>query len=200
VDRSMLRVIYDYWFGENPPADRVDFSRVGFWMEQSDATDNDIRDRFGHLIAEAAKQEWPVEELSREEGMALVVLFDQFPRNIFRSTGEQFAYDETARDITRRLLVRGLDSFTKSERFFLALPFQHHEDPADQDYAVFLAVQEAVNAPEDQKDGLRRAVDFATKHRDLIRKFGRYPHRNAVLGRESTPEELAFLKEHGRGF
>jgi uncharacterized protein (DUF924 family) len=200
VDKSTLRTIYDSWFGENPPADRIDTGRLPYWMFQSDDTDRDIRERFGHLIPEAAKQEWPIAELTREEGMALVVLFDQFPRNIFRETSEQFAYDDVARDIARQLIATGLDRFTVSERFFLALPFQHHEDPADQDYAVMLSAQEVVNAPEDQKAGLRGALDFATKHRDLIRKFGRYPHRNAVLGRESTPEELAFLKEHGRGF
>ena len=76
----------------------------------------------------------------------------------------------------------------------------HHEDMADQDYAVMLAADTAVNGPDSMQDFHRGVLDFAIKHRELIRRFGRYPHRNAMLGRQSTPEEAAFLREHGRGF
>jgi uncharacterized protein (DUF924 family) len=78
--------------------------------------------------------------------------------------------------------------------------FQHHEDVADQDWVVMDVAHLAVHGPENLREFHRRVLDFATKHRDLIRRFGRYPHRNAMLGRASTPEEEAFLKEHGRGF
>jgi uncharacterized protein (DUF924 family) len=133
------------------------------------------------------------------EQVGLVILLDQFPRQIHRDSGDAFAYDAKALSIARRLLAAGPDRFWPVERTFVALPFEHSEDIADQDYAVLLFAAEAVAAPADARDGLRMALDFATKHRDIIRKFGRFPHRNAALGRESTPEEVEFLKG-GRGF
>lgn len=200
MDSSDLRAIYEFWFGTDTPADRIDVQRIQYWMYQSDDTDRDIREKFGHLIPEAAGRQWDIDALSREEAMGLLILFDQFPRNIFRTTGDAFAYDHLARPIARKLVDRGLENFTASERFFLGLPFGHHEDTASQDFGVLIAAQDAVAAPEHMQEATRRSLDFATKHRDLIRRFGRFPHRNAMLGRESTPEELAFLKEHGRGF
>jgi uncharacterized protein (DUF924 family) len=105
-----------------------------------------------------------------------------------------------ARGIARRLIAGGLDRFGHMERMLLTLPFQHSEEAADQDLSVLLVAEQAVRAPESVREFWRRVLDFATKHRDLIRRFGRYPHRNAMLERESTPEEVAFLEEHGRGF
>jgi uncharacterized protein (DUF924 family) len=200
MDTKILGDIYRYWFGElKSPAD-FSRERVQMWMRQSDATDREVRESYGRFIPEAAKADWEIESLSRQEGVALVVLLDQFPRNIFRSSGEAFAYDPIARDFTRRLIARGFACFFYVERFLLSLPFQHHEDMADQDYAVMLAAGTAVNGPDSMRDFHRGVLDFAIKHRELIRRFGRYPHRNAMLGRPSTLEEEAFLKEHGRGF
>ena len=132
--------------------------------------------------------------------VGLVVLFDQFPRNINRHSGAAFARDERAREIAGELIAGGIERFYLAERNFLILPFSHSENVADQDYATMLAAAEAVSAPPSFITFARLALDFATKHRDLIRRFGRYPHRNAMLGREDTPEEAAFLAEHGRGF
>jgi uncharacterized protein (DUF924 family) len=128
-----------------------------------------------------------------------VILLDQFPRNIFRTSGEAFACDGKARDLARRL-IDGRNRFHRVERSFLFLPFEHSEEAADQDLSVFLFAEDAVSAPESWTGTSRIYLDYAAKHRDLIRKFGRFPHRNAVLGRPSTPEEEAFLKEHGRGY
>jgi uncharacterized protein (DUF924 family) len=200
MHKSMLMTIYSFWFGDTTPANELDEARIRYWMVQDDETDNEIRKRFGHLIAEAALQKWDLGVLSREEGVALVVLFDQFPRNIYRTSGEAFAYDHIARDLARRLTANGWERFTAMERFILGLPFVHHEDAADQDFAVLQASQIVVNAPEHEKEGRRFHLDQATRHRDLIRRFGRFPHRNVMLGRESTPEELAFMAQFGRGF
>ena len=131
--------------------------------------------------------------------MGLVVLLDQFPRNIYRTTADAFAYDAKARDIARELAARGLDRFYLLEQTFIAVPFEHSEEIADQDFALFLAARMAVEAPEGWEDDRRGNLDYFIKHREIIRKFGRFPHRNAVLGRESTPEEIEFLKA-GRGF
>jgi uncharacterized protein (DUF924 family) len=130
----------------------------------------------------------------------LVVLFDQFPRNIFRTSGEAYAYDALARDIARRLIAGGRERFHFIERSFLYLPFEHSEEVADQDYSLFLFAELALAVPESLRDYFRRDLDFVTKHRDIVRRFGRFPHRNALLGRTSTPEEEAFVKEFGRGY
>jgi uncharacterized protein (DUF924 family) len=200
VDHRILRDIHAYWFGDLKSPDDFPKEKSEIWFKQSDATDSYIRDTFGGYLPEAAKERWDLANLSHEEAIALVVLLDQFPRNIFRTSGEAFAYDATARDIARRLIASGTERFYCVERAFLFLPLEHSEDVADQDRSVLFYAELAVTAPEGLVDYLRSNLDFATKHRDLIRKFGRFPHRNALLGRKSTPEEEAFLKEHGRGY
>ena len=199
MERKILGEVYRYWFGSLSEPDEFPKEKSEIWFKQSDATDSFIRDRFGAFIPEAAKVEWNLAELTREEQIALVVLFDQFPRNIFRTSGEAFAYDGKARDLARGL-IDGRRRFHRVERSFLFLPFEHSEDSADQDLSVFLFAEDAVSAPESWTGTSRLYLDYATRHRDLIRKFGRFPHRNAVLGRPSTPEEEAFLNEHGRGY
>jgi uncharacterized protein (DUF924 family) len=197
---DMLRGIHHYWFGElKSPGDHLS-STNDLWFRKSDETDRHIRETYESLIHEAAGKNWDVSALTREEGVALVVLLDQFPRNIFRDSGMQFAFDAKARTIAQALTLAGLDRFFPIERDLLSLPFQHHEDVASQDRAVLMAAEMAVNGPENMRQMHRSFLDFATKHRDLIRRFGRFPHRNAHLGRTSTPEELDFIHEHGRGY
>jgi uncharacterized protein (DUF924 family) len=200
VDTKILNEIHHFWFG--PLTGPFDYpkDRSELWFKKSDKTDNHIRVTFGAHIAEAASIEWNLGALTREQQVGLVVLLDQFPRNIFRMSAESFAHDAAARAIARRLLERDREQFFLIERAFLCLPFEHSEGIADQDYAVFLAAEAALAAPEVLKKTFRNFLDYATKHRDVIVKFGRFPHRNQLLGRPSTPEEEAFLKEHGRGF
>jgi uncharacterized protein (DUF924 family) len=200
VDRKTLNEIHDFWFG--PIAGPFDFpkDKSGLWFKKSDETDSSIRVTFGAAIPEAARTEWDLDHLTRQQQVGLVVLLDQFPRNIFRTSAESFAYDAAARAIARRLVERDRERFFMIERAFLCLPFEHSEDVADQDYSVFLTAEAALAAPEALKSTFRNFLTYATKHRDLIVKFGRFPHRNKILGRQSTPEEEAFLEEHGRGF
>jgi uncharacterized protein (DUF924 family) len=170
-------------------------------MAGGEATDRAIRERFGDCIATAAEATWPVASLSKEQAVGLVVLFDQFPRNCYRTSGEAFAYDHLARDLVRTLEATAW-SFTTAERFFLGLPYVHHEDMASQDRAVFLTARELDRAPVGHEQSFRFTLDQAIRHRAIIQQFGRFPHRNAVLGRLSTPEELAFMATaiNGRGF
>ncbi len=200
MDKSILKDVYRYWFGERVAADGYPEDRAKLWFKRSDETDRHIRDNFGAAIAAAAAADWDLAELTREEQVALVVLLDQFPRNIFRDSGEAFAYDGKARAIARRLIDGDWRRFRPAEQCFVLLPFEHSEDVADQDLAVRLYAERATTAPDGLTEKCRSELDYATKHRDLIRTFGRFPHRNAVLGRESTAEEAAFLKEKGRGF
>ncbi len=195
-----LQSIHRYWFGElKSPGDYLP-NTGELWFRRSDETDQHIRETYEPFIHEAAGRDWDMSSLTREEGVGLVVLFDQFPRNIFRDSGMQFAFDAKARGIASTLLADGAEHFFPIERDLLSLPFQHHEDVASQDLSVFMAADMAVNGPENMRGMHRSFLDFATKHRDIIRKFGRFPHRNSFLGRESTPEELAFIQEYGRGY
>jgi len=200
VNTNILNDIHDFWFGPLSGPRDYPKDKSQLWFKQSDETDDYIRATFGAAIADAAGSDWNLEELAREQQVGLVVLLDQFPRNVFRTSAESFAYDATARAIARRLVERDRDRFFLIERPFLCLPFEHSEDMPDQDYAVFLAAEAALAAPEALKATFRNFLDFATKHRDVIVRFGRFPHRNELLGRQSTPEEATFVKEHGRGF
>ncbi len=200
LDKSVLRDIHRFWFGDLRSAVDHREERTALWYEQSAETDREIGERFGRFLPEAAAAVWQVSELSREEAIGLVVLFDQFPRNLFRGSGEAFTYDAKARELARGLIAPGIDRFFWVERVALVLPFEHSEDLADQDYSVMLAAELAVRAPEQLRDFCRDTLDYATRHRDIVRKFGRFPHRNAALGRESTPDEAAFLAKEGRGY
>jgi uncharacterized protein (DUF924 family) len=197
--KPVLRDIHRYWFGELKSRTDGNPEKASMWFSRSDEVDTTIRENFGRYIPEAAKIDWDVDDLSREEQIGLVVLFDQFPRNIYRTSGEAFAYDTKAREIAGELVDRGFERFYLAEQTFIWVPFEHSEDIADQDYALLLAARMAVEAPESHKAARRELLDYSTKHRDIIRKFGRFPHRNQVLGRESTLEELEFLKG-GRGY
>ncbi len=200
MDTAILRDIHTYWFGALDGPLALPGERFGLWFGADPAVDGFIRTQFGDAIGPAAAADWDLAALSREEQVGLVVLLDQFPRNIFRSSGEAFAYDGRALDIADRLLANGHGRYFLIERMFLYLPFEHSEAMADQLRSMRYYEDLLADAPEAQRPAYERVLDFAAKHRDLIARFGRFPHRNAVLGRESTPEEAAFAAEHGRGY
>lgn len=159
------------------------------WFDKNAAFDDEIRERFlvSHEAAAAGKfSSW---EQDAEGALALIILLDQFPRNMFRGQARAFVTDPLARAIAAGALVRGFDAQAPAEmRNFFYLPFEHSEDLADQERSV------AFNKAAGDADGLK----WAEIHADIIRRFGRFPHRNAVLGRVTTPEEQAFLD--GGGF
>ena len=173
------------------PADIVAFWRaVGpdRWLEKDAALDDEVRRRFlaAHEAAAAGKLiAW---EQTAEGALALLVLLDQFPRNMFRGEARAFASDGLARAIASRAILNGFDGAFPDMRTFFYLPFMHSEALADQEKAV------AFYRAQNDADGLK----WAELHADIIRRFGRFPHRNAVLGRLSTPDEQAFLD--GGGF
>ena len=171
------RAILDFWLGEIGPDQ---------WWTKSDQTDAAIRDRFGALWEEW-RQRTPESFLgSADEALAGILLFDQFSRNLHRSSAEAFATDPLALAIARGGVDRGLDEQVEpGARAFFYMPFQHSERLADQDraLALFTALGDA------------NSLDFAHKHRDVIERFGRFPHRNAVLGRADRPDEEEAAKQ-----
>lgn len=158
------------------------------WFNKDEAFDAAIRGHFleTHLAAAAGKlSDW---EATPEGAYALLLLLDQFPRNLFRGSAQAFATDAQALDVAERAIAKGFDKrFEGPERRFFYLPHMHSEKLADQERCIALC--EEANDPE--------GVKFAIIHRDIIRDFGRFPHRNPVLGRETTPQEQAFLDSGG---
>ena len=152
------------------------------WWKPDVALDDEVRQRFLKLWS--AKRQLPVDEFIRQPltALAAVILFDQFPRNMFRGDAEQFATDHLALAIARAAVEKDFDDqLSKEERVFLYMPFQHSENLADQKRAVQLF----------SKLGDEYYLGYARKHHDVIERFGRFPHRNAMLGRSPRPEEVA---------
>jgi uncharacterized protein (DUF924 family) len=158
------------------------------WFEKDEVFDAAIRARFLDTHLAAARGELADWETTPEGAYALLILLDQFPRNLFRGSAQAFATDAQALAIAKRAVAHGFDRhFDVLERRFLYMPFMHAEDLAHQDRCIALC------AASDDTEG----VKFAEIHRDIIRDFGRFPHRNPVLGRKTTPAEQEFLAEGG---
>jgi uncharacterized protein (DUF924 family) len=170
--------VLDFWFSED--AER-------HWLASTPAFDQGIRRRFAEMSARAASGELRSWEETPEGCVALCILLDQMPRNMFRGSPRAFATDAKALAVAARAVNLGFDrDLAPEHKQFLYLPFVHSEDVANQLRA--LALFEAA--------GLRDALEFVKGRLALVRRFGRFPHRNAILGRTSTPEELKFLAQH----
>ncbi len=158
------------------------------WFKKSDAFDAEVRERFGALYERANAGDLDDWARAPEGSLALILLFDQVPRNIHRNTPKAFQSDEKALAIAKNAVAAGFDKdFGKDERLFLYLPFEHSEDRADQDEAVRLV----------GTLGDKEYTVYCRRHRDVIYRFGRFPHRNEILGRTSTDADIAFLIERG---
>lgn len=198
-DAAILLEAHRFWFEELIAGVTDPAEQVKIWFQRSDTTDDACRVRFADYLDTVAGTDWPFEALSAAAGIGFVLFLDQFPRNLFREDGRAYAYDARARAAARRLTESGVARFTPMERVFLYLPFEHSEELADQDFSVGLYEALLAEMPAAEKATYASFLDYAEKHRDVIRRFGRFPHRNADLGRTSTPEELEFLKD-GRGY
>ena len=157
------------------------------WFTRNDAFDADVRDKFLPTYEAAAAGKLSDWEATADGALALCIVLDQFPRNMFRGDARTYAADPLARAVANRALKRGYDQDIPEDlRGFFFLPFMHSEDPVDQDRCVEL--YRAANHAD---------LSYAEQHRDIIRRFGRFPHRNPILGRATTPEEQAYLDADG---
>ncbi len=178
----MITEILDFWFEQLKPRQ---------WFEKSPAIDRELTERFGDWHRKAAAGELFAWRELIEGRLAEVLLLDQFSRNIHRDKPEAFAQDAMALVLAQEAVARGLDAQLPPERrAFLYMPYMHSESEVIHEEAVRLFDQ----------PGLEHNLKFELRHREIIQRFGRYPHRNAVLGRPSTPDELEFLKQPGSGF
>ena len=176
-----------FWFAGDPSAHRP------AWFQKDPDFDAGCT-RFADALAAAKRGDYDSWAETPRGALALLILLDQLSRNLHRGSAEAFAADAKARGVARAAIARGFDAgLTPPERMFLYLPFEHSEDMADQN--------ESVRLFETLRDALGdNTVSYAHRHRDVIQRFGRFPHRNAVLGRISTAAELAYLAEPGSGF
>jgi uncharacterized protein (DUF924 family) len=190
-----------FWFGELDADGRAGEEQRTRWWRKDASFDQLIRDRFADLhaaVAAGQREEWLASARGR---LAAIIVLDQLSRNLFRGSGRAHAADARARELARDGIALGIDrQLAHDERSFLYMPLMHSEELADQDRCVelFCALRDELGEP--MRGQVAGIVQYAEKHRDIVRRFGRFPHRNALLGRDSTPEELAFLAEPGSSF
>jgi uncharacterized protein (DUF924 family) len=188
--------VLTFWFGDPNVANSGYGQQRKEWFVKNSAFDQEIVDRFLPTYEQAIAGHLDDWQQSPLGSLALAIVLDQFPRNMFRGTPRAFAADAKARTVAQGAIARGDDQQLEPvQRIFLYLPLEHSENLDDQHQCVLL-YQRLIAANDDLADTL----DYAIRHRDVIEKFGRFPHRNAILGRESTPTELEFLKQPGSSF
>lgn len=192
-ERDEATALIDTWFG--PPGSASRFQQRDIWFKADPGFDAALRARFGALRERAAAGDCADWALEAEPCLALILLLDQLPRNLFRGSPQAFATDAAARATARAALGRGFDrSLPATWRQFIYLPFEHSEILADQELSVRLATALA------RDPAFADTLDYAERHHAIVARFGRFPHRNAALGRASTAAEEAFLREPGSSF
>ena len=182
IEDAEMRQVLDFWLVETGP---------DLWFSRSDELDARIREKFSDLHERAVAGELANWRGTPEGCLGEVILLDQFSRNLYRNDARGYAQDPQAREIMTLALACGFDAgMSKDERKFLYMPLQHSEDAADQARSI-----ELFRALEDDD-----TFKYTLRHQEIIARFGRFPHRNADLGRESTAEEIAFLQEPDSSF
>lgn len=185
------RPLYDFWFSEPLPNSKL-------WFGKNKAVDDEIRDRFVSLLGAPHLEVWT---RNPQGWISLILLHDQFPRNAFRDQPRMFAYDQRALECAKKGLSEGLlEKLNVYESLFLLLPLEHSENLNDQDESLARFKELNASAPAADKEFTKSILDFAEKHHVIISRFGRFPHRNQILGRLSSPEEVEFLKQPGSRF
>jgi uncharacterized protein (DUF924 family) len=187
--------VLDFWF--LPAAANGHGQARQEWFRKDARFDEQVRTRFGSLISQAVAgglREWDAE--GPRGTLARIIVLDQFTRNAYRGTPDAFEGDALALAAARQLVHSGAErALTPVERWFAYMPYEHAEDACTQEQSV-----ELYTALAREHAGFDGALDYAHRHRGVIARFGRFPHRNAILGRASTPEEIEFLGQHGSRF
>ena len=199
--RSWFVPVLHFWFGDVDALGRSDVMHSRRWFMKDVAFDREIADKFGQTYADVRaglRENWLDDPRGR---VAYVIVLDQFSRNMFRGTARMFEGDRQALAAAVEGVARHEDAaLTVNERSFLYMPYMHSEEIGMQDRSVALFKELLESAPSELRGSLVAAVQYAEKHREIIARYGRFPHRNAVLGRASTPEEQAFIAQPGSGF
>jgi uncharacterized protein (DUF924 family) len=199
--RDSIASVLQFWFGAASDEAEVIRQQSDLWWKKNPAIDDEMRARFEPLVTAAlndALSDWHVTPAGQ---LARILLCDQFTRSIYRNTPQAFAGDPQARAWARDMINAGSDQALRFvECVFVYMPLEHSESPADQHESVqrFVALHDVV--PTALKIPFQNFLDYAVRHKNVVDRFGRFPHRNAILGRRSTPEEIEFLQQPASSF
>lgn len=193
--------VLSFWFGDDLSTLDAILARCIVWFARDPSFDEQIRVRFGDLPTHAEQGHLDTWQDDARSSLALVLVLDQFPRNLHRDSNRCFAYDPIAHRVALDAIDRGFDAeLAPVEASFLYLPFEHAEDIESQRRSVVLFEQLLDRVPEEMRPHFESTLSFARRHHEVIKRFGRFPHRNALLGRSSTDEELNYLESGGETF
>lgn len=196
-----VETVLDFWLGTELHDPKALDKRNKIWLGENDEFDATVSTRFRPLLVRAAAGEFRHWKLSAHGMLALIITFDQFPRNIFRSPPQAFAFDQRALALCRDGIAMGTDvDLEIIERAFFYLPLEHAEDIEAQEKSVTCYERLLADAPGPIKPIAKMNLSHARQHREIIADYGRFPHRNLILGRTSTPTEIAWISAHRRGF
>lgn len=193
--------VLNFWFGTLDEAGCADEEHSRRWWKKDPNFDQAVREQFGSLQQAVASGAPVISTESPRGRLACIIVLDQFSRNLFRGTSRAFAGDGRALELATDAVARGLDrTLAHDERVFTYMPYMHSEDLRVQERSVelFRALRDSLSGA--MRDRANEQVDFAERHRDIVRRFGRFPHRNASLDRTSTAEEIQFLREPNSSF
>jgi uncharacterized protein (DUF924 family) len=193
--------VLDFWFGLPGAAMDIAARQSPLWFGKSAVNDQLVIERFAGTLIAAGRGELDHWNHAPRGQLALIVMLDQFPHHIHRDHGLSFAYDAQSLALALDMIARGNDvRVAPIERVFVYLPLEHAESMAMQDRSVALYEKLAGEAAPEERNLFDGFLDYARKHRDVVARFGRFPHRNALLGRPSSPEEIEFLEQPGSRF
>ena len=201
MNTNIIADIVTFWLSDSRDSPDRALARRGWWYEGGPVVDDEIRARFGDLVPRACAREFMGWRDTPDGALALILLLDQFTRNLYRGTVGAYAGDPCAFEIVNHAIDQGLDrALHPVATIWLYHPFHHCEDVAEQDRGLELLRALRQHVDPAWHAYVERSVDGWTRHRDIVAHFGRFPHRNAVLGRDSTTEELAHLAADGESF
>ncbi len=182
MNKYQFSEVLDFWFDRRVKP---------LWFKKSEEFDREIKERFEPVYLQAKTGELDQWRIVPQSSLALIIVLDQFPRNMYRQTPQAFATDDKAVEVTKYAIARNYQqSLTSEQQIFLYMPLMHSEERSEQALCVELFT----------KLGKEENLKFALKHQKIIDRFGRFPHRNQILGRESTPAEKEFLTQPGSSF
>ena len=195
------RLILDFWLGESLDDFQIIEQKSSLWWRKDDELDREIESTFSAALESLIARQLTAWKQDAESLLAMIILADQFSRNIYRNNEKAFAQDDLALALTLEGLESRIDlKLGTVQRIFFYLPLEHSESMAMQDRSVEMFEQLYDSSAENIRQKMKGNLDYAISHREVIEKFGRFPHRNAILGRESSSEEIEYLKQPGSGF
>ena len=201
MSTETISKIVAYWLGSSLENPEAAFSRKDWWYKGGGPVDEDIRARFGNLVPQACARQLMAWQTTPDGALALILLLDQFTRNLYRNTPQAYAGDACAFEVVTQAIDKKLDTaLPPVSRIWFYHPFHHAEDVEDQDRGLVLLNEIRQEASAEWQPYVEQSIKGWTRHRNIVARFGRFPHRNAVLSRNSTDEELIFLKTNSEAF